>query len=190
MRRVDYKTGSLIITTVCAFALCISTSYFAWKSEQVGKELEVAQNNCAMTLNELTAAQEQIADRDEKFFKLNKALTDANNTIADLKSTEYEIVYMGEFKLTYYCDGRYPHVCGGSGVTASGKPTEVGVTVAVDKSVIPLGSTVYIEGIGFMEAQDTGNAVIGNHIDILVEDHYTAEQLGINNGGVWVLIKK
>ena len=111
----------------------------------------------------------------------------ANMVIEDLKSTEGELVYLGDFKLTYYCDERFEHICGGTGVTASGKPTEVGVTVAVDRDVIPLGSKIYIEGVGFMEAQDTGGAVVGNRIDILVEDHFTAEKLGVQNGGVWVL---
>jgi 3D (Asp-Asp-Asp) domain-containing protein len=34
--------------------------------------------------------------------------------------------------------------------------------------VIPLGSTVYIQGLGVFQAEDTGGAVVGNHIDVFV----------------------
>ncbi|HWE60446.1 MAG TPA: 3D domain-containing protein [Chloroflexota bacterium] len=52
--------------------------------------------------------------------------------------------------------------------TATGTWPQVGRTVAVDPSVIPLGSTVYIQGLGVFRAEDTGGAVIGRHIDVFV----------------------
>ena len=39
-------------------------------------------------------------------------------------------------------------------------------SVAVDPSVIPLGSTIYVPGIGERTADDTGGMIIGDHIDI------------------------
>ena len=39
-------------------------------------------------------------------------------------------------------------------------------TIAVDPSVIPLGSKVYVEGYGIAIASDTGGAIKGNKIDI------------------------
>lgn len=148
-------------------------------------------NNKLQTVqNELKISQENYQFEAEKAIGLSEALGKTRATILDLKSEEYEFIYLGDFKTTYYCDERRSHICGGNGVTASGKPTQVGKTIAVDPTVIPLGTTVYIEGVGFMEAQDTGGAVIGNHIDILVEDHYTAEQLGTQYNGVWIFAKK
>ena len=127
----------------------------------------------------------------EELDAINSELESANTTISDLKSTEYELAYMGNFRYTYYCDERYEHICGyGMGLTASGKPTEVGWTVAADTSVLPMGSIIYIEGIGFREVMDRGGGVKGNHIDILMTTHNECFKQTIINGGVWVLIKK
>ncbi|GJM83433.1 hypothetical protein HMSSN139_59290 [Paenibacillus sp. HMSSN-139] len=45
--------------------------------------------------------------------------------------------------------------------TASGTRVTEGRTIAVDKDVVPLGWWVYIEGIGFRKAEDTGGASMG-----------------------------
>jgi 3D (Asp-Asp-Asp) domain-containing protein len=39
-------------------------------------------------------------------------------------------------------------------------------SVAVDPSVIPLGTTIYVPGVGDRTADDTGGMIIGDHIDI------------------------
>ncbi len=54
---------------------------------------------------------------------------------------------------------------GGSGTTATGTSVQIG-TVAVDPSVIPLGTRMYIPGYGHGIAEDTGGAIIGNMIDL------------------------
>ena len=51
------------------------------------------------------------------------------------------------------------------GPTASGLPVGPGV-VAVDPSVIPLGTHMYVPGYGDAVAADTGSAVIGGIIDL------------------------
>ncbi len=62
--------------------------------------------------------------------------------------------------------GRFTVTCYSlRGNTASGAPVaEDGI--AVDRSVIPLGSRVYVDGLGWKVARDTGSAVRGHAIDI------------------------
>jgi 3D (Asp-Asp-Asp) domain-containing protein len=62
------------------------------------------------------------------------------------------------------------------GLTATGTVPRRGV-VAVDSSVIPLGSTVYIQGLGVFHAEDTGGAVYGDHVDVFVDSAAAAYQL-------------
>lgn len=47
------------------------------------------------------------------------------------------------------------------GITYSGSKAEEGRTIAVDPTVIPIGSMVFIDGIGIRTAEDTGSAVRG-----------------------------
>lgn len=94
--------------------------------------------------------------------------------------------YIGECTITHYCCEAYEHICGdGDGLTATGIPVAPGM-VAVDPDVIPLGSTVIIDGQAYLAA-DTGEAVKGNHVDIAVATHQEAEDLGVTTADVWVV---
>jgi len=90
--------------------------------------------------------------------------------------------YIGACEITYYCP--CPECCGrwADGLTATGLPVTPGV-VAVDKSVIPLGSTVVIDGQKYLAA-DTG--VTGYRIDVAVSDHAAALEKGVRTAEVWV----
>ncbi|PEC21771.1 enterotoxin [Bacillus cereus] len=50
--------------------------------------------------------------------------------------------------------------------------------IAVDPSVIPLGSKVWVEGYGVAIAGDTGGAIKGNKIDVLMPDKSTSSNWG------------
>lgn len=68
------------------------------------------------------------------------------------------------------------------GVTSSGTTVTEGRTIAVDKSVIPLGWWVYIEGLGFRRAEDTGSAVKGNKVDVYFDSENYATKFGTKRG--------
>jgi Uncharacterized protein conserved in bacteria len=60
---------------------------------------------------------------------------------------------------------------GGGTVTALGQDlTQNPMAVAVDPSVIPLGTRLYVEGYGEAIASDTGGAIQGNIIDVHFAD--------------------
>ncbi|MDB5085917.1 MAG: peptidoglycan-binding protein [Bacilli bacterium] len=67
----------------------------------------------------------------------------------------------------------------GYGITACGKIAREGQTIAVDPAVIPIGTHVYIDGIGERQAEDTGGAVKGAHIDVFFNDPRIAIQFGV-----------
>lgn len=69
--------------------------------------------------------------------------------------------------------------------TASGTKLRPGV-VAVDPSVIPLGTRLYIEGYGYAIAEDTGGAIKGMKIDLFM-DTASANNFGRKNVVVHVL---
>ena len=118
------------------------------------------------------------------------ARVDADREARQAQAEAYEAIgayqYIGECTVTYYCCEAYAHVCGdGDGLTATGLPVTPGV-VAVDPEVIPLGSTVIIDGQEYLAA-DTGGAIKGNHVDIAVATHQEADALGVTTAEVWVV---
>ena len=90
------------------------------------------------------------------------------------------------FKVTFYgpeAGGRW---------TRTDTFCEEGRTVAVDPSVIPLGSKIYIEndplgGDGYYIAEDTGAGVDGCHIDIFAEDGETGNHSTLRNVTVYIV---
>jgi 3D (Asp-Asp-Asp) domain-containing protein len=98
--------------------------------------------------------------------------TDAKESIT-VKATAY----------TAYCEG-----C--SGTTATGidlKANPNKKVIAVDPSVIPLGSKVYVEGYGEAIAGDTGGAIKGNRIDVFIPSQQDAINFGVKQLKVTIL---
>ena len=98
-----------------------------------------------------------------------EGISSGNSQISTIESDNLEnnISSSGSYLATFYMTAT---AYTGGGFTAMGlKPTRDpnGLsTVAVDPSVIPLGSKVYVEGYGYAIASDTGGVIKGNKIDL------------------------
>ena len=63
--------------------------------------------------------------------------------------------------------------------TRTGTWPKAGRTIAVDPKVIPLGSKVYVEGLGTRIAEDTGGLIRNKRIDVFVSTVSTAKKFGV-----------
>ena len=113
---------------------------------------------------------------------------------SDGKIIEYTDVIQLEataYCACYECCGKHP---GNKwyGITATGTRAKVG-TIAVDPKIIPLGTEVYIEGLGgaknygFATAEDTGGAIKGKIIDLYFNTHKETVNWGRQQVNVYIL---
>jgi len=84
------------------------------------------------------------------------------------------------YEVTAYCEDT---------ITARGNTPVVGFTCAVDPRMIPLGSIIYIEGVGVGLADDTGGAVKHNVIDRYMSDYDTCINWGRRDRRTWIIIR-
>ena len=164
--------GLFVLAVLCSVAQALVYNYLRGQLEQ---ELQMAEESRDSAIQELTAA--SLASAQEKQARAAQA-------------AEYEAVgaleYIGECRLTAYCCEPYAHVCGtGDGLTATGIPVTPGIA-AVDPTVIPLGSTLIIDGQRYLAA-DVGGAVVGQTVDIAVATHQEAVEFGVQRAPVWIV---
>ena len=133
-----------------------------------------------------TARAEEVAGAPVSAYILPPGLPLLSPPEDPVEPAEPALVSLGEFEITHYCCERYKHICGtGDGLTATGIEVAPGI-VAVDPEVIPLGSTVVIDGVEYLAA-DTGGAIKGKKVDIAVPTHQEALELGVRSAEVWVM---
>ncbi len=115
--------------------------------------------------------------------KANDAIYNANLKIEELNTIVVDKPVIGEnmstSKKTFTMEAT---AYTGGGITAMGLPVvrdPNGLsTIAVDKSIIPLGSKVYVSGYGVAIASDTGGAIKGNIIDVYLNTYEECVQWG------------
>ncbi len=85
-----------------------------------------------------------------------------------------EEFYVTATAYTPYCNG-----CSGYSATGIDLRSDENLKlIAVDPSIIPLGSKVWVEGYGYAIAGDTGGSIKGNKIDVLVQTKQQAYSWG------------
>ena len=99
---------------------------------------------------------------------------------------EPERVSLGTFTVYAYCS--CPRCCGqwSGGPTASGVMPEEGRTVAADWDVLPAGTEIYLDGIGWRTVEDTGSGINGNKLDLYMDSHQDALEWGVQEVEVFV----
>ncbi len=168
------------------------------------KELEVQKQELAEEQEALLSTAELIAKNNQSIIEQNIRLQDTLKIAASvgIKPQNYDdaeaaesavdfskLEYIGEFEGTAYTPS--PEECSNNlGYTASGKPIVAGVSIAVDTDYWKLGTEFYIEGLGYVVAMDTGNAVKGKYrFDYAVFDKDFAWQLGRRDWKVYKVLK-
>lgn len=152
----------LLLSLIIAFCVTITIKVYA---------MEEAVTEITSTTETTTVAQETTTEEET---------TDIPLTTVKFEDIP-EYTELGTFKLTAYCICQ--ECCGKSpehpeyGITASGTRATPGRSVAVDTSVIPFGTKLYINGNTYI-AEDTGKLVKGNVVDICFENHREAELFG------------
>lgn len=147
------------------------------------------------TIEELTPKTSTSCDSDSVDATQSELETEQPSDVET--NLEYTGELLGEFTITYYCSCK--KCCGkwaenrpikdGKEIvyTASGAIAEAGVTIAVDPTKIPYGTTLYIEGVGYRVAQDCGGAIKGNKIDVYMDSHEAALEAGIHTATVYLI---
>lgn len=164
--------GLLMLAALCNMGQALVYNY---QRDQWEQELRQAEHTRDYALEQLGALSRQ---------------SEQDRQARAAQAEEYGAVgaweYIGECRITAYCCEPYEHICGtGDGLTATGLPVTPGIA-AVDPSVIPLGSTLIIDGQQYLAA-DTGGAVIGQTVDIAVASHQEAIAFGVQLAQVWLV---
>lgn len=92
---------------------------------------------------------------------------------------------LGTYTVYAYCP--CAKCCGqwSGGLTASGTVPEEGRTVAADWDVLPAGTEIYIEGVGWRIVEDTGAGIDGQALDVYMASHEDALDFGVQTAEVW-----
>ena len=164
-----------VLTIFCVFS-CDCIYVYAMNSDDMVtkyERLEEENQRLEMMISQYTLLVHSLNNENEKL-KTQIVESGSSEVVEETKT------YLGDFTITYYCTENYSHTCGGGGTTASGTQVTPYQTAAVDTSVIPFGTKLYIEGIGYRIAEDRGGAVKGNKIDLAVTTHEEALNLGVD----------
>ncbi|PEU79098.1 enterotoxin [Bacillus cereus] len=195
------KTEEAAKAREAAKAQAAAEAQAAAKTEEAAKAREAAKAQAAAEAREAAKAQEaaeareaakaQEATKAREAAKAQKPATQQpvakeTETSAPSSSRELRVVataYTADPLENGYKAGDQVKSALGHNLTANPNMK----LIAVDPSVIPLGSKVWVEGYGVAIAGDTGGAIKGNKIDVLMPDKGTSSNWGRKTVTVKVL---
>lgn len=94
--------------------------------------------------------------------------------------------HTASFAVTSYCGcskccGKWSNGSDSDAVRCLGVKLTPYYSIAVDKSIIPLGTVLWDDEGNYYRAEDTGSGVKGHHIDVFTGDHEAALQAGVDS---------
>lgn len=96
--------------------------------------------------------------------------------VIKMRATAYSAAATGGIGKTYTASGR----------KAVRNPDGYS-TIAVDPSVIPYGTKLFVQGYGFATAADTGSAIVGNTIDVFFDTYQESVKWAVKYVNVYIL---
>lgn len=111
----------------------------------------------------------------------NYPLVDKSAKVSDASQVMHEAAVPKTHKIKVKATAYTANCIGCSGITETGVNLNAHPNkkvVAVDPTLIPLGSTLYIPGYGEAIAADTGGAIKGAHIDVYLQNKQDAKKWG------------
>ena len=204
-RRARAREQMLTIIGVCLFLLValLATTVYAESLDEEKPEIAKSTDDGRLPGDDIPATErcyltENEVQEDFEAWHLSGRSAEASSSGPRLNEKIEDALLnrshkMTDVTVTHYCPCQ--KCCGkpeghpAYGITASGRQLVPGVSVGVDPSVIPLGSTVILDfGDGELQycvADDTGSGVKGNHIDLAMEDHQEALEMGVRTATVY-----
>ena len=162
---------------ILIIALVVSLFFHYQYGIEEARQYEIMQSE----INSLSA---KLKDKQEQIDLLETMLEQQEVEQQESEQQESEPEYLGTFTVTHYCPC-YACCKKTDGITFTGTQATEGRTVAVDPDVIPLGSTVVIDGQEYI-AEDIGGAIKGNRIDRYMDNHQEALNAGIVQAEVYI----
>ncbi|MGE7767870.1 ubiquitin-like domain-containing protein [Peribacillus sp. NPDC096540] len=154
------------------------------KDGLISKKYEVVKENGKEVKRKLLS-EKVVNKKQDKVITVGTKTTvaQASRGVSNVNSTSGKEIYVSSTAYTASCKG-----C--SGVTSTGvdlKSNPGAKIIAVDPSVIPMGSKVYVEGYGYAVAADKGGAIKGNRIDVFFSSKNDAYRWGVKKVKIRVL---
>ncbi|WP_088291006.1 cell wall-binding protein EntB [Bacillus mycoides] len=138
------------------------------KEEAKAREIEKAKEEAKAKSQEIAKAKEEAQAREIEKAKAKEATKTQEVSKNNTQSAKRELTVVAT---AYTADPSENGTYGGRVLTAMGHDLTENPNmriIAVDPKVIPLGSKVWVEGYGEAIAGDTGSAIKGNRIDVLM----------------------
>lgn len=170
MLRRGIAVGVLGLMVLALFTTMSKISDLEDREQELMTEVDGLSGDVESLQAELDTTKEQ---RDILKAELDDLLTNQTE-VFDTTQMEANNMVVRTFKLTGYAPfDNKSGMChdGDPTRTASGSYPTRGRTIAVDPKVIPLGTPVWVQGHGWLVAEDTGGLIKGDKIDIMVDTY-------------------